>query len=586
MRGPDILRDLIFAVCCLALAGMPLPLRAQEPPVPGPPVMLVAPDTVRDFLARHLDLPARFAIVDSRAALTRRARREVAELLATEGYFSPRVEVHPAAPGAEGLVIEVEPGPQTRIESVALEFSGHLAGEGGAETARRAALRAAWPLQAGAPFRSPVWEEAKAALLAGAVETDYAGARIAASRAAVDPARAAARLTVMLDAGEPYRFGALTIQGLKRYDEALVRRLAPFAAGEPYRRDQLLAFQSRLQNTPWFHSVLVGADPAAAVNNEIPVEVALAETPSRRLGFGAGYSTNSGARGEVNYHDHDFLGRAWDFGSGLRLEEMRQTLFADLGLLPDERGYRLSFGGRLESSDIQGLASTRQQLGIARSRASEHIETRLSLEWQRENRRPSGAAAGTDHALTTDWRWIRRNVDDTLNPRRGNLVEFRLGGASKHLLSSRDFVRTHLRAQHWWPLGRYDTLSLRGEAGTTVAGSRFGIPENYLFRAGGAQSVRGYAYHSLGVREGSATVGGRALLTGSLEYTHWFDRDWGAALFVDAGNAADHWRGMKPLFGSGVGARWRSPAGPLALDVARGLESGRWHLHFSIMVAF
>jgi len=98
--------------------------------------------------------------------------------------------------------------------------------------------------------------------------------------------------------------------------------------------------------------------------------------------------------------------------------------------------------------------------------------------------------------------------------------------------------------------------------------------------------VRGYAYQSLGVRNGSAVVGGRVLATGSLEYTHWFDATWGGALFVDAGNAADRWQDLQFVAGYGFGARWRTPAGPLALDLAYGEKTGSWQLHFSVAVAF
>lgn len=554
--------------------------------LPVVPVTLLAPGPVRPLLAAHLDLTVRLSIVESLAVLTRRARADVADLLATEGYFSPLVKVYAAAAEKDGLVIEVDPGPRTQVESANIEFLGHLAGDGEAEQARRAALRMAWTLNPGMPFRSPDWEEAKAALLAGATGADYAAARITGSRAEVDPEQAMARLTVTLDSGMPYRFGTLTIQGLKRYNEALVLRLSPFQPGDPYRRDHLLAFQSRLQSTPLFHSVIVETDPAMAEGNEVPVKVTLAETPSRRIGFGLGYSTNNGPRSEVNYRNLDFLGRAWNLGSGLRLESNRQTLFGDLALQPDRHGYQHSFGGRLETSEIQGLASTRQVLGVTRSRAEGRVETQWSLEWQSEERRPIGAATETDQALTLDWRWLHRDVDDALNPRSGNLVELRLGGASKQLLSDRNFLRGYLRGQHWWAFGLRDTLTLRGEAGATAALSRFGIPQDYLFRTGGAQSVRGYAYQSLGVREGGAVVGGRALLTGSLEHTHWLDNKWGAALFVDAGDAADHWGALKPAVGIGAGARWRSPAGPLALDLARGLDIERWQMHFSLLVAF
>ena len=136
------------------------------------------------------------------------------------------------------------------------------------------------------------------------------------------------------------------------------------------------------------------------------------------------------------------------------------------------------------------------------------------------------------------------------------------------------------------PLGRSDGLLLRGEVGFTAAPSRDGIPQDYLFRAGGSNSVRGYAYQSLGVQEGSATLGGRYLLTLSAEYTHWFDARWGVATFFDAGQAGDDHEVFKLAPGYGMGARWKSPAGPLAVDLAWGQLDKQLRVHFSLAVPF
>jgi translocation and assembly module TamA len=552
-------------------------------------VTLLAPDLVRPLLVAYLDLPPSLAGEDAAAVLTRRVRGPASDLLAAEGYFTPHIAVRRTADEPAGLVVDVDPGPPTRVDEVALEFLGEPADQDAEQIARRERLRADWSLKAGAVFRSADWEAAKSSLLTAFAAADHAGARIVDSRAEVDPVRATAKLAVTLDGGPAYRFGPVVIEGLKRYNESLVRRLVPFAPGDAYRRDALLSLQTRLQNTPWFNSVIIEFDPATAVGDRVPVKVTLAETPAQRIGFGLGYGTNSGARGEINYRHHDFLGRAWDLNSGLRVDQKSQSVFADLALVPDQRGYRLGFGARAESSDIEGLLSQRQVLAVTRSRIAGLTETRLSLEWQREERRPDGALAETDDALILDWRWTRRAVDDVLNPRLGNVIEFQIGGASKRLLSDQDFVRTRLRVQQWWPVGKAsgrDTLSLRGEAGLTAANSRLGIPQDYLFRVGGGQTVRGHAYQSLGVSEGNAVVGGRALLVGSVEYTRWLRGPWGMALFVDVGDAADRWRDLKPAVGAGVGLRWQSPAGPLAFDLARGSRSGRWYPHFALMVAF
>jgi translocation and assembly module TamA len=120
----------------------------------------------------------------------------------------------------------------------------------------------------------------------------------------------------------------------------------------------------------------------------------------------------------------------------------------------------------------------------------------------------------------------------------------------------------------------------------TLADSREGVPQDFLFRSGGAQSVRGYDYQSLGVKEGNATVGGRYLATASAEYVRWFQPQWGAAAFVDAGDAADTRADYDLRVGYGVGARWRSPAGPLAIDLAWGHQERSLRLHFGVAVAF
>jgi translocation and assembly module TamA len=111
-------------------------------------------------------------------------------------------------------------------------------------------------------------------------------------------------------------------------------------------------------------------------------------------------------------------------------------------------------------------------------------------------------------------------------------------------------------------------------------------PEAFLFRAGGDQSVRGYAFQSLGIKQDDAIVGGKLLATSSLEVVQWLTHQWGAALFVDAGNAANEWKDLKPVYGYGVGVRWKSPLGPIGADIAYGEEVHDYRLHFNIGVAF
>lgn len=584
--------DKAMKKCLMALAiasvlsGGPAQAQQTHDASDKPSVVLIAPESVQELLKTHFELPIAALPDDTaRATFLRRAQLEVGELLATEGYFTPTLSLRPA--GDTGLLaLEIALGQRTLVSAVNIEFRGAISSDRPEQQALIKQLRAAWRLPAGKPFRSPDWEEAKSALLARVSRRDYAAARIEDSRAEVDPNSANARLSLVLDSGPAFRFGELAISGLERYDKKLVTRHAPFRTGDPYRQDKLLEFQASLQNLPHLNSVIVSIDPDPALHEAVPVQVVLREAKARHVSFGAGYSSNNGARGEITYRDYNLLDHAWNLASGLRLEQNRQTLFATIDTLPDALGYRLSWGARAETTDIQGLETTNHALSVARSRTQGQIETRLGINWQREQRKPSDSAEESIKALVPDWHWIRRTVNNPLYPRRGDVTEVRIGGASKQLLSDQDFLRTLVRYQVWWPMGKRDTLSLRGEAGYTAAQSRFGIPQEYLFRAGGSQSVRGYAHQSLGVQEGSAVVGGRTLATGSLEYTHWFSGDWGAALFADTGDAADTWRDMRLSTGYGAGARWRSPVGPLAVDLAWGQKAEVFRLHFSLAVAF
>ena len=373
----------------------------------------------------------------------------------------------------------------------------------------------------------------------------------------------------------------------------------------PYRQEDLLAVQTALQNTPYFASVSVelghnelpgeeNAENPASLTNltnpvgdlQVPVIIRLRERAPYNIAFGAGVSSNTGARVEGSFRSADFLHRAWEFNTGMRIEQLRQSAYADLFLPPDRQQQRDSVGAVVEKSDIQGLGIERVAFAASRVQLRGSIEQRLGLNWQNEQQSPSGAASSTNRALTATTGWLWRHADDPLDASEGIVAQLQLGGSAKAVLSDQNFLRSYFRYSQGIPLGKSNGLLLRGEVGLTAATSRQGIPQDYLFRAGGSNSVRGYSYQSLGVKEGSATLGGRYLLSVSAEYTHWIDAQWGVATFIDAGQAADNRDVFKLAPGYGIGARWKSPAGPLAVDLAWGQLDKTLRLHFSLAVPF
>lgn len=548
-------------------------------------VDLLAPDAVRPVLQRFLELKSD-PDAGEQVGQRRRLRGQATEILASEGYFTPEITFEDAGQGR--ISMRVQPGPQAKVVELSIGFTGAIT-EAADGPHRMAALREAFALPVGQAFRDARWSEAKQNVLVPLLAEDYAAARLAESLADVDGEKAEVHLKLLVDSGPAFTLGELEISGLKDYPPELVQRYSRLKPGQRYSQDRLLALQTALQNTPYFSSARVEIEPDPEKAQGAPVKVLVAEALPRRFSIGGGVSTNTGARGELAYRDADFLGRAWNLNSALHADHTRQVVFADIFLPPPEDGrHRDSFGALLDQSHNQGLHTRRGAVGVVRSQTRNHIEARYAVNFQREIQRVDGDEGATDvaNALTLNASWTRRAVDDVLNPRSGNVINFQLGGASRALLASQHFLRTYTHVQIYFPVGKMDVFSLRGELGWTLAASRHGIPEDFLFRTGGAQSVRGYAYQSLGASLGGAIVGGRYLAVGGAEYTHWFNGRWAGALFYDAGGAADSRQDYRALQGLGVGGRWKSPAGPLAFDLAYSRRDHQVRPHFSLSIAF
>jgi translocation and assembly module TamA len=592
---PRILAQIVLAVYALLIACVAL---AQEAPAAAVnyTVEVNAPGTLAGLLRDNLDLVRwrgnpRLDLPQLRR-LVKDAPAQVRTLVATEGYYSPNIEVRLDTSGAAPVArVSVDPGLPVTVGTVDIELRG-FATTGRGPAFDPAALRRDWTLPVGTRFRQPAWETAKRDFLREVMRRRFARAQLAESRATVDPAARTAALRVVVDSGPDVHFGALNVVGLYRYPSSVVTSLNKISPGDPYREAALQAFQTRLQDTGYFSSVEVSLDTtgqeaeAAPVNTPLtlPVLVRVTENKQKNVEAGLGFSTNTGARAQLNYNDLN----VWDkrLKSHLIYEQKRQSARADLYWPTTPAGYDDSVGGGIERTDVQGEITTVTSVSARRAWGSPRLERSIKLEALTEQRTIDNQPSTRSKSLPLTYTVTRRALDNLVTPTRGYVLSGEIGGALLPVLTDEQFVRAYGRAFYLRPLGKVSTLVLRAEAGAVGSRNKLGVPSTFLFRAGGDQSVRGYAYQELGVKEGTATVGGRYLATGSIEYQYWFKPPWGAALFVDAGNAADRVADLRPKVGYGVGARWRSPAGPINVDIAYGKAERQLRLHFSLGFTF
>lgn len=574
-----------FFVSAEALAEMPDAI-AQEPVPIRFRVVIEAPKPYAQMLERGLDL-VRWQR-DERVTLpllerlVAEARKAAAEALAAEGYFSANVQSQIETPRGEQAVVRitVDPGARTRIANVDLSFRGPVVDDD--EGRKRVALvRERWRLAPGDPFRQADWDTAKEDALARLARGRYAAASIAESAARIDPDQRSAHLQLQLDSGPVFHAGPTVVSGLRRYPAAVVENLNPLRTGEPYDALKLDLFQRRLLETGYFNAVHFAVDPDPAQASNAPLRVNVIEGPSQRIDTGVAFSTDTRLGLTVDYSNVNIFDSAWRFRPRLNLNQKEQALLLNLDTPPRPGGVWNTYSTRLQRRDIQGEVTREAMVGYAHNWGLEAMPSQVSVSAHLERRSVDGSISENNHAVFAGYRKTFRTTDDLVSPRRGVLGTAEIG-ASVPGVSSREFVRTRGKVNWLLPFGLRNDVLVRGEAGVVVAESRSGVPSSFLFRTGGDQTIRGYAFESIGVPQGQATVGGRYLALASAEYTRWITESLGAAVFVDAGDAFDDLSAFDAAIGFGLGVRWRSPIGPFRADVAYGERSEKVRLHFSV----
>lgn len=609
-----------------AAAGAPLPRL-------GMVLDVQAPAPLKDLLLRHLDLSRVQQLPDQDtlspqegARLIAAAPQQVRDLLQTEGYFDPEVSVYragqagavaapggpqatPTAEAAPGtgpatwvVVVRVNPGPRTQVSSLQVQALGEVADRAGRGQAEAVALRAGLGQglrQApGLPFRNADWSDSKQQVLTRLRAGGYAAASLADSAADIDTPSQTARLRIEASSGPLFLAGPVVVSGLKLHDEQVVRHLSGFDAGTPLTEQRLLDFQDRLQRAGLFQSASVTYDPDPAQAGAAELRVRVSEAPLQQATVGVGYSANTGPRTTLEHTHRRPFDLALTAYNKLAWGRDSQSWTGDFQTHPGRGFYRNLLGVQIERelSDTDVVLSQRLRLG--RTQDNRRLERLYFLELLRSRKSELNAGArGSDNlvrtaaALTANYHWVRRDLDSVLLPTKGYSLALQgaAGQASSRQGPDGPVLRLYGRATGYWTLGSQWYGQARLEAGQVYKRDTVAIPDALGFRAGGDESVRGYDYRSLAPTDASGnTVSGLALLTGSLELARpvspRLPQVWGA-VFVDAGRAVDRWQDYHPALGYGVGVRWRSPVGPLRMDLAWGDDTRKLRLHLSVGIA-
>lgn len=497
------------------------------------------------------------------------AEVEIREALEPFGYYRPRIDKQLIQQADRwSALYRVDAGEPLRLTTVDIRLTGEGRDEAGLQ-----ALLSGYPLKAGDRLDHRLYDESRRLWLGRVTELGYFDARFTAHELRLDLQRYTAELHLHLDTGPRYRYAGLTFSPTP-LDPALVERFGNLRQGEPYQAAALLELQKNLLNSGFFSQADVEPILEQRDQGTVPVRVQLGMSRRNRYQAGAGYGVDTGPRLTLGYRNRYINRYGHSFQSTLRLSMIRSELDALYTIpLQDPIREQLGVTARLRTEDTEAGQSQIEEVGFKRSRARWGLREVMSLDIQRETFDIDGSR--TTVLLLPGLRYTWLEADNTLDTREGVRLSLSASGATRAVLSDASFLKFLLDAKGIHSFLTNNRLMTRGQLGYIATDTFSRLPLTQRFYAGGNHSVRGYRLNEIGpLNAGGQHIGGRFLMTASLEYERTLWSSWGAALFYDAGTAFNTLT-QTPAQGVGVGLRWHSPFGPIRFDVALPLVQGR-----------
>jgi translocation and assembly module TamA len=513
---------------------------------------------------------------------------KVKEALEAFGYYKPTIAISTDTPeeGVYRLVVRVDAGEPVRLTRVQVQVHG----PGASETLLTKAV-SDFPLRAGDIMRHDVYEKSKGELQSKALGQGYLDAQFSVHAIRLNEAESKAEIDLVLETGQPYRFGDAHFLGAPRYPRDYLQTFLDFKPGDAFSYEKILQTQLNLATAGRFQSVVILPDKAQAKDYAIPMNVELTPSPQKNVKVGVGFTTDYGPGFSVRYEDLNVADTAQRLESELNLSQRLQGL-ALRYIFPGSTDFRSFTSTRLAAQREDTVSYTTKTLSADIERTRGFGRDRLGsiyLQLQKEDSTTGGDTTDT-FVLIPGIRFSHRGYENLIRPTRGFHYKLEARGTTQSFGSDVGFAQLLGYGDILLPLAERLSLKMRGQAAaTSMNGSILDVPVSFRFFTGGDNSVRGYAYQSLGPTNAQGeVVGGKHLLVGSIELEGAIGRNWGAAVFYDTGNAFDDFDGLNFAQSAGVGVRYYTPVGPIRLDLARqvGVSDPGYRFHFTIGMQF
>jgi translocation and assembly module TamA len=510
----------------------------------------------------------------SAAALRRRADNDLPrlnEVMQAAGYWTATVSYAlDASTTPAQVTVTIDPGPLFHLASVTFQTPS-----GEAPPLLDQLGPSAFGLEIGGAARSAPVAAAEPRIAEEYARNGRPFAKVADRKAVIDLATHTMTVTFTVDPGRVARFGPCTIEGLSRVASDFVARRIAWKEGEPYDARAVETTRQDLVKTGLFNAVRINHADAPDGHGEVAMTLDLVEGPPRSVGVGVAYNTNLGFGAQAFWEHRNLMGEGEDLRATVGAAQ-RQLGLALAFRKPDfvDRRQDLLANGALLQQKTDAFKSRRAQifLGIERP-----LLPTLTLDTGVDFERATvqQATTGNENYTLIGLPIVLRHdtTDDLLDPTVGGRQTLTL--TPYHSISgpSLDFLTSRLELRHYQRLDDRGRMVLAGfgALGSIAGASRDALPADKRLYAGGAGSVRGYAYQHAGPLDPSGLpLGGISSLELGGEFRYRITDTIGIAPFVEGGNVYPTGlpNNASLFWGAGIGLRYYTIVGPVRLDLA------------------
>ena len=328
----------------------------------------------------------------------------------------------------------------------------------------------------------------------------------------------------------------------------------------------------------------------------IPVTITVSERKRRVIGASLSYSNVDGLGLGAFWMHRNLFGGAETLRFDAEISRIFETAISDAdfrlaasftkpGVIGPMTDLTLHSEASRQTTDSYRVTKAVGDVGLTH-RFSDTLTGGLGLAVERSR---TVDVVTEDHLLTTltgTMEWDTR--DNRLDPAKG--LHLLVSAAPAYdFLVKQPFATFRADFSTYRALDRAERFVLAGRVAVAslVTSDVTNVAADHRLYAGGAGSVRGYAYRNIGPRDPSDTlIGGRSLFEVSAEARYKINDQFGVVAFIDGGNA---FASMVPSlsrlkFGVGAGLRYLTPVGPLRLDVAVPLRPETGDPRFAVYV--